>query len=240
MAPFAAAWRIASAACRIWRAASASSGRCCSRVSCSSRRASCSSSSASCRCDAPPPPPPLLLLRRRRPALALDFLLLPACELLQFLREFVHLLVAALLLGALLHLVLVRELVELELEQIREILGELVLGAAAAPAAAALTHLHLVVLFGVLQQLQRALLRRQRFLRLLRLEVAFGGFHFRGRFRQRVGDGFESRIDHADTRLKLADELVHLRAQLRLREVEEHDVLAELLRLQLRPCRARR
>ena len=69
----------------------------------------------------PPPPPPLGL--RRQAALPLGFLLLPPRELLQLLEQLVDLLVAALLLGALLHLVLVRELVELELEEIGEILA---------------------------------------------------------------------------------------------------------------------
>ena len=187
----------------------------------------------------------LALARRRRrrrcccwpaaaAALPLGFLLLPPRELLQLLGELVDLLVAALLLGALLHLVLVRELVELELEQVREILRQLALAAAAATAAAALAHLHLVVLLGVLQQLQRALLGRERFLRLLRLEVAFGRLHLGRRLRQRLGDLLERRIDDADARLHLADELLDLRAQLRLREVEEHDVLAVLVGRHLR------
>ena len=175
----------------------------------------------------------VLLARGRHPALTLGFLLLAPREVLQLLGEFVHFLVARLLLGALLHLVLVRELVELELEQVREIFGELAL-AAAATAAATLANLHLVILLGVLQQLQRALLGRERFLRLLRLEVAFGRLHLGRRLRQRLGDGLEARIHDADARLELADQFVHLRAQLRLREVEEHDVLAVFLGGQLR------
>ena len=178
----------------------------------------------------------VLLARGRHPALPLGFLLLAPREVLQLLGELVHLLIARLLLGALLHLVLVRELVELELEQVREILGELAL-AAAATAAATLAHLHLVVLLGVLQQLQRALLGRERFLRLLRLEVAFGRLHLGRRLRQRLGDGLEARIHDADARLELADQLVHLRAQLGLREVEEHDVLAVFLGATASACR---
>ena len=58
-----------------------------------------------------------------------------------------------------LHFVLVRELVELELEQVRQIIGKGVLLAASSSAAALLLgHLQLVLLLRVLQQLQRALL----------------------------------------------------------------------------------
>src|SRR5262249_52998077 len=59
----------------------------------------------------------------QRAALPLDLLLLASGELLQLLDHLVDLLIALLHLGALLHLVLVRELVELELEQVREVLG---------------------------------------------------------------------------------------------------------------------
>ena len=77
----------------------------------------------------------LALTRRRESTLPLGFLLLPARQLLQFFGELVDLLVAALLLGALLQLVLVGELVHLELEQVGEIFGHLILAAATAAAA---------------------------------------------------------------------------------------------------------
>ncbi len=169
----------------------------------------------------------------RHAALPLGFLLLPPGELLQLFRELVNLAIVALLLGPLLHLVLVRELVELELEQIGEILGELTL-TAATPTASALPHLRFVVLLGILKELERALLGRQRFLGLLRLQIRFGGLHFSRRLRQRVLNDLEGRIDDAQARLELADQFVHLRAQFGLREVEEHDVLAELLGRELR------
>src|SRR5205807_4031023 len=103
------------------------------------------------------------LARLRHAALPLELLLLPARELLQLLDELIDLLIALLLLGALLHLVLVRELVELELEQIREVLGQrAVLAAAASAAALLLRHLQLVLLLLLLQQLQRTRLGRQR------------------------------------------------------------------------------
>src|SRR4029077_5973225 len=99
---------------------------------------------------------------RLHPPLPLELLLLTARELLQLFLQLVDLLIAALLLGALLHLVLIRELVELELEQVGQVFGHLVLGAASAAASAALrAHLQLVLLLGVLQEFQRALLGRQ-------------------------------------------------------------------------------
>ena len=65
--------------------------------------------------------------------------------------------IGALLLGALLHLVLVGQLVQLELEQVGEIVRHVVLlPAAATTATAAVLHLHLqlVLLLGILQELQ--------------------------------------------------------------------------------------
>src|SRR5438876_895106 len=76
------------------------------------------------------------LVVRRHPPQPLGFLLLPLRELLQLLRELVDLLFGLLIARALLHLVLVRQLVELELEEIGEIVR--LLRAAAAPAAALL------------------------------------------------------------------------------------------------------
>ena len=236
--PLAAACRIAFAASCSWRAASLRFCRCCSRVSCSSRRAASSTSCASCRWLSPPPAPPLWF-GRRHPPLPLGFLLLPPRQLLQLLEQLVDLLVAALLLGALLHLVLVRELVDLELEQIGEIFRHLVLPAAAATAAALLGDLHLVLLLGVLQQLQRALFGRQRFLGLLALELSFGGLHFLRRLGQRLGNRLEGRIDRVEAAVHLAAQLFDLLPQLRLRQGEEHRVLAELVRASSWPCRAR-
>jgi len=166
---------------------------------------------------------------------ASGFLLLTTGQFLQLLDQLVDLAIAALLLGALLHLVLIRQLVHLELEQVGEVVGERALLAAAATAAALLLRdLQLVLLLGVLQQLQRALLRRQRGIGLHRLEVGLGRLHFLRRLGQRLGDLVVGGIDRAEARLQLADELFDLIAQLRLREVEEHHVLAVLLRLGLR------
>ena len=173
------------------------------------------------------------LARLRHAPLPLHLLLLPPRELLQLLDQLIDLLVLPLLLGALLHLVLVRQLVELQLEQIGEVLGHLALSAAAAPAALLLRHLQLVLLFGLLQQLEGALLGRQRRIGLEGFQLALGGLHLLRRLGQHVGDLVVRRVDRAETRLQLADELFHLFAQLGLRQVEEHHVLAELLRLRL-------
>ena len=131
------------------------------------------------------------------------------------------------------HLVLVRQLVELQLEQIGEVLGHLVLSAAAAPATLLLRHLQLVLLFGLLQQLEGALLGRQRRIGFQGFQLALGRLHLLRRLGQHVGDFVVRGIDRAEPRLQLADELFHLFAQLCLRQVEEHHVLAELLRLGL-------
>src|SRR5262249_54950383 len=95
----------------------------------------------------------LLLLVRGRAALPFEFLLLAPRQVLQLLGELVDLPIVALLIGALLQLVLVRQLVELELEQIGEVLGELAVAATAATASA-LANLHLVAFLRILQQLQ--------------------------------------------------------------------------------------
>ena len=171
-----------------------------------------------------------LLAGGRQALLPLGFLLLTPRQLLQLLGELVDLLVGALLLGALLHLVLVGELVEFELEQVGEVLGHLVLSAAATAATALLRDLHFVLLLGILQQLQRPLLGRQRFLGLQSLEVALGRLHLAGRFRQRFGDGLERRVDRVEPAVHLAAEFLDLLAQLGLREREEHGLLAELVR----------
>ena len=177
--------------------------------------------------------PRRILARLREAALALDFLLLPARELLQFLHELVDLVIAGLLHRPLLHLVLIGKLVQLELEQIGEVLGHLAL--TAAPAAAVLHRdLHLVLLLRVLQQLQRALLGRQRTIRLHGFQVVFSRLHFLGGLRQHFGNLVERGIDDAEPGFQLAHQLFDLLTQFRLREVEEHHVLAVLFVLRLR------
>src|SRR5262249_6509554 len=72
----------------------------------------------------------------RRAPQPFGFGLLPPRQLLQLFRELVDLAIRALLIGALLHFVLVRQLVELELEQVGEIFGHLVASRSAAAAVA--------------------------------------------------------------------------------------------------------
>ena len=90
-----------------------------SRDSRSSCRAASSACSASARWLAPPPWPPWP--GERLLPLALGFLLLPARELAQLFHQRVDLLIGLLLLRALRGLVLVRELVEILLEELGEI-----------------------------------------------------------------------------------------------------------------------
>ncbi len=178
-----------------------------------------------------------VLAGRRHPPLTLGLLLLALRELLQLVGELVDLLLALLLAGALLHLVLVRQLVELQLEEIGEVVGLLRAAAAAAAAALLLGELHLVLLLGRLQELQRGLLGRHRRFRILLAQRRFGGPHLGRRLRQQVGDLLEALVLIDLTALHLLDELVDLRLQLALREREEHHVLAVLVRRELRLCR---
>jgi hypothetical protein len=96
---------------------------------------------------------------------ALVFLLLARRQLLQAFEGRVNLGVLVLLLTALHLLVLIPQLVGLELEQIREILGARLTAPAPATTTAAHAHLHVAVhRFGPFQVLQRPLLGRQRLL----------------------------------------------------------------------------
>ena len=125
-------------------------------------------------------------------ALLLGLRQLPARQLAEPLGEIVDLLIRVLLLRALRRLVLIRLAIELELEQVRQLRRHLAAAAAAAPAAA-LAHDHVVELLGVLQVLERALLRRHRFLRLEAAQQVLGGLHFLGGLRQDLGDLAEVR-----------------------------------------------
>ena len=78
------------------------------------------------------------------------------------------------------------------------------------------------------------MLRRERVVRLDGLEIVLRQLHLFGGLRQHFGEFVECRIHGAEPRLQLAHEIVDLLAQLRLREVDEDDVLAELVRLGLR------
>src|SRR5262249_27966705 len=93
---------------------------------------------------------------RRCAPLPLRLGLLAPRQLLQLFGELVDLAVPGLIAGALLHLVLVGQLVELELEQIGEIFRHLIAVAAFA-AAVAHADFELVLLLGFEKELQRPL-----------------------------------------------------------------------------------
>src|SRR6185503_13310139 len=114
----------------------------------------------------------------RTTALTLGFLLLPACELLQLLEQFVDLTIA-LLFGRLVRgLVAARHLVELLLEDVGELLLHLSATTTAATALLLLdADLRLILLFGLLQDLQRLVLGRQRRIRSRCTQLAFRLLH---------------------------------------------------------------
>src|SRR5262249_37910040 len=119
--------------------------------------------------------------------LLLCLLELTTGELAELFGEVVDLLIRVLLLRALLRLVLIRETILLELEQ----LGQLLIHLAAASATAAallltLTDFELVQGFDVLQNLERAALRRERLTRLQLLEQLLCRIHFRRGLRQQL------------------------------------------------------
>ena len=177
-----------------------------------------------------PPGGPRGLSAPRPAALPLGFLLLPARQLAKPLHQRVDFVVAGLLLPALHRLVLVLQLVEFELEQVREVLGR-GLAAAAAPAApAALLDADLVVgLLGPLQLLQGALLGRQRGVDILLLERGLGHPHlFRGP-RQDRENRAERGVGGHDAAVHPPHQGLDLLAQPPLGQRQEDDVLAELL-----------
>src|SRR4029453_1597876 len=123
--------------------------------------------------------------------LTLGLLLLATRQLLQLLEQRVEFLVGLLLLRALRGLVLVRHLVELELEQIGKVLRHRVLAAATAATLTAHLDLPLVLFFRLLQNLQRFLFGLERALRIGLLQFRFGVLHFRHGLRQQVSDLLE-------------------------------------------------
>ena len=176
-----------------------------------------------------------LLLPRRGPAtLPFGFLFLAPRELLQLLQHLVDLPIGLFGRRLLARLVLVGHLVQFHLEQVGQVLGHL---SAATTAAAALLlaldlHLHLVQLFGLLQERQRALLRRQRLLRAGGLKLCLGGLHLRRGLRQQLRDLLECGI-LSEPFVHAPDETVHLLAQPRFRQRDDRGVLAHLLRARL-------
>ena len=183
--PLAAACRIASAASRSCRAASRRGPAAAARATAARAAAPLPRppGRAAAGCVAAPPPP---AGRPAPAALPLGFLLLPPRQLLQLLRSS-STCWSLLLLGALLHLVLVGQLVELELEQVGEILGHLALAAAAAAAAAAalLRPASRTPARPPAAASARAARARARPSGFGLCSFAFGRLHLRGRLRQR-------------------------------------------------------
>jgi hypothetical protein len=149
--------------------------------------------------------------------LALGLLLLTPGELAEFFTERVDLLVGLLLLRALGGLVLIRQLVHVLLEQLREIFRHRTGATATAAATAALlADLLLVLLLGLLQLRQRTLFGRQRLGCRLRLQLRFGRAHFLDRFRKQLGDPLERGIRLDEPAVHPADKSFDLLSQLRL------------------------
>ena len=170
------------------------------------------------------------LLPARPPALPLGLALLAAGQLAQALHQLVDGIVRRLLLAALHRLVLVLQLVELQLEQVREVLRRLVAAGAATAAAHAHRHHDLFVrLLRTLEELQRTLLGRQRPVGILALQLGLGLQHGFGGLRQQLGDGAEFRIGRHDAAVHAAQQRLDLLAQAALGEGQEDEVLAVLL-----------
>ena len=172
-------------------------------------------------------------LARGHAALPLDFLLLPARELLQLLGELVDLLILLLRRGLRVGLVLVRHLVHFHLEQVGEIVRDRSRAAAATAAAglAAGLHLQLELFFGLLQELQRACSRAA----ARRPELCACSF-FSAAVICSAAFGSSSAIflnDGSDTTRRLfmrSTRPFDLIAQLALRQRQHHHALAELRR----------
>ena len=172
---------------------------------------------------------------RRLPAagpatLPFRLLLLSTRQLLETLHQLVNLVVGGLLLSALHRLVLVLQLVELELEQVRQVLGGVLAATTTTTAAAALLHPHLVVsLFGPLQVLQGTLLGRQRRILVLPLQRVFRRFHLGGCTRENCENRPERRVGRHHPTVHPAQQCLDLFAQPALGQRQKHEILAILL-----------
>ena len=170
-------------------------------------------------------------LTGRASALPLEFLLLAPGQFLQLLGQGIDLLLGLAALGPRRRLVLVGHLVHLELEQVGQVFRDRSGLPAAAPAArlAAGLHLHLVLFFGLLQILQRLLLRRHRALGAPHLQLGLGRLHLSRRERQQVGNLLEGRVGRDQARVHAADEPLDLLAQAALRQRQHDRALAQLV-----------
>src|SRR5439155_26588669 len=126
--------------------------------------------------------------------LRLRLLLLPPRELLQLLQQLVELLIAVLLHRAIGGLVLVRHAIELELEEVGQLLRHLAAAATPAASVAARADLCLVLFLGLLQEPERAVLRRQRAIGARGPELRLGLLHLGDGLREELGDLLERRV----------------------------------------------
>ena len=167
------------------------------------------------------------LFERAQP-LPLRLLLLPPRKLLQLLEQFVELTIAGLLLRLIGGLVAARHLFELLLEDVGELLLLRASAAAATTAALLDADLVLVLLFRLLQNLQRLVLGRQRTVGTDGGELAFGLLHRVNRLRQELGDLLERRILLDELTVHTRDQPFDLLPQPRLREPDDRRALAKL------------
>ena len=163
------------------------------------------------------------------PPLTLRFLLLPARQLSKPFHELIDLVVRGLLISPLDGLILVLQLVEFKLKQVREIFGR-ILSTATATATATLLHTHLVVcLLGPLQLLQGPLLSRQRRVDVLLLKCILGRLHLGRSTRQHLKDRAKGRVGRHHAAVHPPNQGLDLLAQSTLRQRQKDEVLAILL-----------
>ena len=165
---------------------------------------------------------------------ALVLLLETRSEALELIGRLIDLLIRLLLLfpTALHALVLVAQLLTIELEEVGEVLRALS-GATATTSATAHADTHIPEhRLGALQLLERALLRRQRRLRVTVGELLLRRVHDRRRLVQDLRDLGEIAVACRDPAIDDASrELFGLAAQFLLRHTQRRQVLLELLRL---------
>ena len=169
------------------------------------------------------------LLPARPHPLPFGLTLLAPCELAQPLHELIHGVVGLLLLATLHRLVLVLQLVQLELEQVRQILGRLALPstatAATAATAAHLDHDLLIGFLGSLEVLKRSLFGRQGAIGILFLQLVLSGTHGLSRLWEDFGDGTERGVRGHDPAVHPPEQCLDLLAQLPLSKRQKDDVL---------------
>ncbi len=166
-------------------------------------------------------------------SLPFGLLLLAAGQLLQPLQELVRLIVGLLALAALDRLVLVLELVQLQLEQVRQVFRGGLLSAAASgllPPLPLLLDVDLVGLLRLLQEAEGLLLGGERALEVLLVQGVVCTLHRVGRLRQDRRHVPEARIHAREAPgLHSLQKRLDLLLQTSLGQGDAHDVLAELV-----------